>query len=232
MLVWYTSSIIQCVFFILSTPQHRNPFPNNRPGFQDILVSLLEDEEQILAIPIGDASTHRQAACLGANMEAGYKMYFDLQKMYKSSDAPDFDDTIYEPMAQVGPIKHGMVRIEEEKLELKNLQDQEDVYDDVDVKPPASQRTHDASEDEEIYACISEGDEGSSNSSNSSPFQNSTSSPPPSTHSHTIQPSNGMLVHSVDNAEYFKTGGESKGVTGPTQPEEENLESIYEIVEY
>jgi len=105
----------------------------------------------------------------------------------------------------------------------------------VDVKPPASQKTHDVSENEEIYACISddmEDDEGSSKNSNSRPFQNSTFSPPPSTHSHTIQASNGTLVHSVENAEYLITGGESKGVTGPTQPEEENLESIYEIVEY
>ena len=135
-------------------------------------------------------------------------------------------------MAHVGPMNHGMVRIEEEKLELKNLQDEEDVYDDVDVKTPASQRTHDASEDEEIYACISDDLEHDEGSSNTQSCQNSTFSPPPTIPSRTIQPGNGTLAHCVENAEYFTTGAEIKGTNGPTQPEEESFESLYETMDY
>ena len=48
-------------------------------------MSLLEDEQTILEIPIEDASTHQQAACLGATMQAGHKMYSHLQTLYLSS---------------------------------------------------------------------------------------------------------------------------------------------------
>lgn len=163
-------------------------------------------------------------------MEAGCEMYLDLQKMYKSSDAADFDDTIYESAEHIGPIKHGMVRIEEGKLE-QNLQDPEDVYDNVDIKTPVFQKSHTASEDDEIYACISdevENDAGSSSSSNSRLLQNPTVSSPPSVHSHTILPGN---EHSVENADNLITDNESKTENGLTETEE-NLEIDYDIVEF
>ena len=52
-----------------------------RPGFRDILLSLLEDEQTVLSIP-KDIGSNSLAAVLGAPLEAGFNMYTELQTMY------------------------------------------------------------------------------------------------------------------------------------------------------
>ena len=44
--------------------------------------SLLDDEDTVLDIPNKDAATHKKAACLGAELQAGHKMYSHLQTLY------------------------------------------------------------------------------------------------------------------------------------------------------
>ena len=58
-----------------------------RPSFHNILESILEDERLVLEIPSKDAATHPLASSLGAALEAGKKMYTDLQTFYTSSDS-------------------------------------------------------------------------------------------------------------------------------------------------
>ena len=55
----------------------------------------------LLTIPYEDATTHREAACLGAPLIAGYKMYQELQITYLSMAIPDEpsekeEESIYE----------------------------------------------------------------------------------------------------------------------------------------
>lgn len=54
----------------------------SRPTFKDILTLLIDDEEELLAIPFEDASTDSEAFRLGAPLGAGYKMYLLLQSKY------------------------------------------------------------------------------------------------------------------------------------------------------
>lgn len=110
--------IFHCGFYFC-----RNRSPDSRPGFQDILISLLGDEQQVLAIPFDDASTYHLASCLGANLEAGYKMYPYLQSLYTSANASAFHSPMYEPRAGTCPNKHGMVYIKEKASSLKHIQE-------------------------------------------------------------------------------------------------------------
>ena len=55
-----------------------------RPGFRDILLSLLESKSVVLRVPPEDADSHPQAAVLGAPLEAGHGMYTALQNIYKA----------------------------------------------------------------------------------------------------------------------------------------------------
>ena len=48
---------------------------------------MLDNEETVLHIPSEDAATHKMAACLGAELQAGHKMYTDLQALYIPSNA-------------------------------------------------------------------------------------------------------------------------------------------------
>lgn len=57
---------------------YRNPNPLERPGFRDILLSLMEDEQTVLSIP-KDIESNSLTAVLGAPLEAGFNM---LQTMY------------------------------------------------------------------------------------------------------------------------------------------------------
>ena len=66
---------------------HRHPHHSKRPGFEEILRSLLDNEQTVLHIPSEDAATHKQAACLGAELQAGHKMYSQLQALYIPSNA-------------------------------------------------------------------------------------------------------------------------------------------------
>ena len=62
----------------------RHPRPPYRPGFRDILRTLLKDEKTVLHIPPGDISTTQQAGILGASTQASMYMYTDLQQAYLS----------------------------------------------------------------------------------------------------------------------------------------------------
>ncbi|KAL5491611.1 hypothetical protein EMCRGX_G016929 [Ephydatia muelleri] len=58
------------------------PDDHARPSFRDIHMSLSQDQAFVLHVPEEAASTHPQAAVLGAPLEAGEKMYIELQKSY------------------------------------------------------------------------------------------------------------------------------------------------------
>ena len=46
-------------------------------------MSLSQDQDIVLCVPEEAASTHPQAAVLGAPLEAGENMYIELQRSYK-----------------------------------------------------------------------------------------------------------------------------------------------------
>ena len=74
---------------------YRHPVPASRPGFRDILTFLIGDEQQLLTIPFEDASTDKEAFCIGADLIAGHKMYIGLQTIYLSPENP-ITEEIYE----------------------------------------------------------------------------------------------------------------------------------------
>ena len=73
---------------------------SERSSFQNVLISLLEDEEQALDIPTSDAASHPLASHLGAPPIAGEKMYTDLQMTYLS------------PLIRAVDTAHRIVRVE------------------------------------------------------------------------------------------------------------------------
>ena len=60
----------------------RHPDPKKRPGFNDIMLVLLQNDQSLLNIPEEDLSSHPQAGVLGASLEAGENVYKTLQNMY------------------------------------------------------------------------------------------------------------------------------------------------------
>ena len=72
---------------IVSALSCRHPRPLSRPGFRDIILELLKDEQEVLQIPVCEASTTMQASVLGAHMQAGEYMYTDLQRIYIAAKA-------------------------------------------------------------------------------------------------------------------------------------------------
>ena len=107
----------------------------------------------MLAIPIDDASTCHLASCLGASLEAGYKMYPYLQGLYKPDDASTFHSPMYEQSTHTCPNKHGMVRIKERASSLKHiLATKVEYYNMASVNSDPQERhcvTH-----EDDYACV------------------------------------------------------------------------------
>ena len=63
---------------ILNSSSFKAPDSHSQPTFKYIHLSL----SQHLQIPEEAASTHPQATVLGAPLEAGEKMYMELQKIY------------------------------------------------------------------------------------------------------------------------------------------------------
>ena len=61
---------------------YRHPESKKRPAFNDIMLLLLKDDSTLLLIPDEDRLTHSDAGQLGAPLEAGDKLYTDLQSMY------------------------------------------------------------------------------------------------------------------------------------------------------
>ena len=62
--------------------QHRSPVASNRPGFREILLSLLGNPEDMLSIPQEALDAHPLAGLLGSPLEAGENMYPDLHNQY------------------------------------------------------------------------------------------------------------------------------------------------------
>ena len=60
----------------------RNPTAMQRPGFRNILLALLEDEEQTLSIPPRDVGSNSLAVVLGAPLDGAFNMYTELQTKY------------------------------------------------------------------------------------------------------------------------------------------------------
>ena len=71
----------------LSIPHNRNPSAGGRPNFRDVLLTLISDQETVLAIPQEDIDTHHLARVLGAPLEAGDRMYLDLKLKYQNKDS-------------------------------------------------------------------------------------------------------------------------------------------------
>ncbi|KAL5486847.1 hypothetical protein EMCRGX_G019382 [Ephydatia muelleri] len=63
-----------------------NPDASSRIQFKAIHLSLSQGEEHVLNIPNEALQTHPKAGVLGALLEAGQKMYTDLQKTYVAPD--------------------------------------------------------------------------------------------------------------------------------------------------
>ena len=61
---------------------YRHPQAMVRPSFRDIVLTLVGSEEMVLNIPEEDSSTNPLAGVLGAPLEAGDKMYSQLQRRY------------------------------------------------------------------------------------------------------------------------------------------------------
>ena len=64
----------------------RHPETSLRPGFRDIVLTLVGSEQMVLNIPEEDSSSNPLAGVLGAPLEAGENMYTDLQKRYDSDE--------------------------------------------------------------------------------------------------------------------------------------------------
>ena len=61
---------------------YKNPVASNRPGFREILLSLLGSPEEVLSIPPEALDTHHLAGVLGSPLKAGENMYSDLHNQY------------------------------------------------------------------------------------------------------------------------------------------------------
>lgn len=60
----------------------RHPDKDERPTFQELMLSMIMQDKIILAIPEEDLATHPLAGTIGATLEAGQKMYEKLQMTY------------------------------------------------------------------------------------------------------------------------------------------------------
>ena len=64
----------------------RNPEPDLRPEFTDVLLDLMRPDFKLLTWTAEDVAAHNeQARTLGAPLEAGENLYTDIQKRYVSS---------------------------------------------------------------------------------------------------------------------------------------------------
>ena len=62
----------------------RNPSPDSRPSFPDVLVELQRPDFKLLTwTPEDVAAYSEQARTLGAPLEAGEELYTDIQKKYE-----------------------------------------------------------------------------------------------------------------------------------------------------
>ena len=60
----------------------RNPGTCPRPSFRDLVLTLVSNQQLVLSIPQDAIETYQLAGMLGAPLEAGEKIYQDLQYTY------------------------------------------------------------------------------------------------------------------------------------------------------
>ena len=60
----------------------RHPDPIERPSFQDVMLSLLQQDRTVLAIPDEELNNDTQAGLLGAVLQSSDKLYYNLQQTY------------------------------------------------------------------------------------------------------------------------------------------------------
>ena len=66
--------------------KYRNPEPELRPEFPDILLDLMRPDFKLLMWTSEDGAAHtEQARTLGAPLEAGENLYTDIQNRYCAS---------------------------------------------------------------------------------------------------------------------------------------------------
>ena len=63
-----------------------------RPSFRELLLTLLGNKKVVLSIPRGALNTHNLAGVLGSPLNAGERMYRDLQNKYCNEDSHDYQD--------------------------------------------------------------------------------------------------------------------------------------------
>ena len=61
---------------------YRNPDVPFRPKFADISFELMSDRKEVLSIPQEALDSHFHAGVLGSSLDAGERMYTDLQNRY------------------------------------------------------------------------------------------------------------------------------------------------------
>ena len=124
---------------------YRNSHRYERPSFQELLLSLLGQEEQVLEIPAKDASSHVQAGILGAPLEAGKDMYSELRQQHLSSSResrapelgmPMFDNEDYASTPDISKsfsqesFYEDVVDVESSEKP-STTQPSEDIYEDI-----------------------------------------------------------------------------------------------------
>ena len=59
---------------------------SQRPSFRELLLTLLNNPEEVLSIPPGTLGTQHLAGVLGSPLEAGEGLYRDLRDRYLQTD--------------------------------------------------------------------------------------------------------------------------------------------------
>ena len=63
----------------------------HRPSFRELLLTLLNNPEEVLSVPPGTLGTHHLAGVLGSPLEAGESLYRDLRDRYLQT-ADDYQE--------------------------------------------------------------------------------------------------------------------------------------------
>ena len=140
----------------------RNPVPNSRPNFHEVLNKLLEDQQKTLNVPVEDASTHKQAALIGGPLSAGENMYKTLQHSYLNSRFSIADgEILYEAIDQYQPTGASLEAVDSPATKSAHVSLEQLLQTDPPPLPPRP-----GEEQEEIYDDISAPIQHSAHSSN------------------------------------------------------------------
>ena len=90
-----TLEFLQCVDTDIDSScwyvHFRHHVSGDRPAFRELVIALTGTKDKVLSIPQEALDTHQVAGVLGAPLEAGQKLYTDLQNRYSDTN-PDNDD--------------------------------------------------------------------------------------------------------------------------------------------